>query len=76
MTNEELLREISNLSIDARHHIEHYLALLQKKKENAATKNSKKSFRDEAVFGMWKDREDMKDGAEWVRNLRETHWKR
>ena len=27
-------------------------------------------------FGMWKDREDMEDSAQWVRNLREREWKR
>jgi predicted transcriptional regulator len=27
-------------------------------------------------FGMWKDREDMKDSAQWVRRLRETEWQR
>lgn len=27
-------------------------------------------------FGMWKDREDMKDSAQWVRSLREKEWKR
>ncbi|MFQ6042120.1 MAG: hypothetical protein ACE5PV_14785 [Candidatus Poribacteria bacterium] len=27
-------------------------------------------------FGMWKDREDMKDSAKWVRTLREKEWKR
>lgn len=30
-----------------------------------------------AFFGMWADREDMKDGgAAWVRKLRETEWRR
>jgi len=27
-------------------------------------------------FGMWKDREDMKDSGKWVRNLRKKEWKR
>ena len=27
-------------------------------------------------FGMWKDREEMDDSAQWVRNLREREWKR
>ena len=75
MTNEELLREISTLSIDARRHIERYVALLKKKTGNSVTKKSKKSFRDEPAFGMWKDREDMKDGgAAWVRKIREEQW--
>lgn len=38
----------------------------------------KRSFRDEPFFGMWKEREDMKEGgSEWVRSLRDgLHWNR
>ncbi len=27
-------------------------------------------------FGMWADREEMKDSVAWVRKLRETEWRR
>ena len=75
MTNEELLREISALSINARRNIEHYIALLKKKKDTATTPDTKRSFRDEPAFGMWKDREDMKEGgAAWVRKIRDEQW--
>ena len=30
-----------------------------------------KSFKDHPAFGMWKDREDMKDPAKWLRKQRE-----
>lgn len=30
----------------------------------------KKSIKDSPAFGIWKDREDMKDPVEYVRNLR------
>ena len=26
------------------------------------------------AIGMWADREDMRDGVEWVRRLRESEW--
>lgn len=75
MTNEELLREISTLSIDARRSIEHYVELLKKKKDTVKTPDTKGSFRDDPAFGMWKDREDMKEGgAAWVRKIREDQW--
>ena len=31
-------------------------------------------FSDEPFIGMWRDREDMRDGNAWVRNLRNTEW--
>lgn len=27
-------------------------------------------------FGMWKDREDMKDSTDWVKKFREREWHR
>ncbi|MEK7397989.1 MAG: hypothetical protein AAB116_13735 [Candidatus Poribacteria bacterium] len=35
----------------------------------------KKRLRDYEFFGMWKDRDDMKDSAEWVRKQRKN-WDR
>lgn len=32
----------------------------------------RKSFADLPAFGMWKDREDMKDPVAWVRKQREA----
>jgi hypothetical protein len=26
------------------------------------------------AIGMWADREDMRDGVEWVKRLRESEW--
>ena len=28
------------------------------------------------VFGIWKDRKDIKSSIDWVRNLREKEWRR
>lgn len=76
MTNEELLREIAALPSNARRYIERYIKLFRNDKDDSA-KKPRRPIREEAAFGIWKDREDMKEGgAAWVRNLRETHWKR
>lgn len=32
------------------------------------------SISDSSFFGMWKDREDMKDSTEWVRKVRKSQW--
>ncbi|CAK0742816.1 hypothetical protein CCP4SC76_1240003 [Gammaproteobacteria bacterium] len=31
-------------------------------------------LREEPAFGLWADREDMRDSTEWVRKLREREW--
>lgn len=78
MTKEELITEILALPSKKRMKIERLVEDLKHEEENADRKPSKRSFRDEPFFGMWKDREDMKEGgADWVRKLRQgPHWNR
>ncbi|MBK9163335.1 MAG: hypothetical protein IPM21_05380 [Acidobacteria bacterium] len=74
MTNEELLKELETLQPRERGMIEKLIMLFKGKRDGGVTAAPKKSFRDEKSFGMWKDRDDMKDSVEWVRNIRRTHW--
>jgi hypothetical protein len=71
MTNEELLREIISLPAEAKLKIEKYIDYLRSRKTPS---KSKLPLDEEPAFGMWRDREDMKDSTAWVRNIRETHW--
>ena len=48
---------------------------LSKLEQNVSEKVRKGHF-NPVGFGMWKDREEMEDSAQWVRNLREKEWKR
>ena len=32
------------------------------------------NLEDEPFVGMWKDREDMEDSSQWVRQLRQKEW--
>lgn len=32
------------------------------------------ALKDEAFIGMWRDREDMQDSSQWVRDLRRKEW--
>lgn len=34
----------------------------------------KEKVSDSSFFGIWKDRDEMKDSVEWVRNVRKTQW--
>ncbi len=74
MTNEELIKELESLQPRERGLIEKLIMLFRVKRNGAATEVPRRSFREEKAFGMWKDRDDMKDSVEWVRNIRRTHW--
>lgn len=73
MTNEELLKEIALLPDDSKRKVEEFITSL--KKSFRANSPGSAPFREESFFGIWKDREDMKDSVEWVREVRRIHWK-
>ncbi len=71
MTNEELIKEIPNLPKEVKLRIEKIIDAFRKEEKESAHYRSKKiPLRDEPFVGMWADREDMTDPAEWVRNVR------
>ncbi|MEQ1605988.1 MAG: hypothetical protein ABL999_14075 [Pyrinomonadaceae bacterium] len=77
MTNEELIKEIPSLPSEIKNRIGRMIE--QFKKDQAAEEKLEKRrpLRDEPFFGMWKDREDMKDGgAAYIRRLRDEQWNR
>ncbi len=75
MTNEEILREINSLPLEAKRQIEDFVFFLRERYKSSQPKNAPASdLETEAFVGMWRDREDMQDSSAWVRNIRETHW--
>lgn len=57
-----------------------FIALLKKRYPSLKTENidldiaDKDKIDEESFIGMWKDREDMKNSNEWVRQTREQEW--
>jgi hypothetical protein len=75
MTNEEILREINSLPVEAQRQIKDFVSFLRERYKSAQVKYAPTSdLETEAFVGMWRDREDMNDSSAWVRNIRETHW--
>jgi hypothetical protein len=77
MTNEELIKEITSLPEEAKRQIERIIKLFKSGQPSAVDRKKRIPLREEPFFGMWKDREDMKEGgAAWVRKLRREQWDR
>ncbi|MGI8566785.1 MAG: hypothetical protein ACR2LZ_09930 [Pyrinomonadaceae bacterium] len=75
MTNEEILREINSLPLEAQRQIEDFVSFLRERYKSSQPKSVPISdLETEAFVGMWRDREDMLDSSAWVRKIRETHW--
>jgi hypothetical protein len=75
MTDEEILRVINSLPLEAQRQLEDFIAFLRERYKGAQAATAPVSdLETEAFVGMWRDREDMRDSSAWVRNVRETHW--
>lgn len=74
MTNEEIIREFSALPVEARREVEDFICFLRERYGKEDKSAAGVDLRGESFVGMWKDREDLKDGADFVRELRETEW--
>lgn len=46
------------------------------RKHNRRKRSTAKDLLNSEIFGMWADRTDIKDSAEFVRELRERAWRR
>jgi len=72
-----ILREIEALPPEAQKQVSDYVAFLKTRYGVATRKKARRGkLADEPFFGMWKDREDMRDSVRWVRELREREWGR
>jgi hypothetical protein len=67
MTHEEILKTLDTLSNDELE------TLIDRAEEILRERLEKVPFAALPFFGMWADREDMRDSAAWVRRLRGHH---
>ena len=75
MQMENVWRKFETLPPAAQREVIDFIDFLRSRyvnqKSNAKLRSS---FTDEEFVGMWKDREEVKDSSQWVRNLRQAEW--
>jgi hypothetical protein len=75
MTSQELVDTFASLPDEAQRLIEDFIAFVrQRYPVDASSAAPPSDLEKEEFFGMWRDREDMKDSSAWVRKVRETEW--
>jgi hypothetical protein len=66
---DSLVQIINSLTPEEKTNLEKKLQV-----QTSSTEIDQSNFRDEPFVGMWKDREDMEDSSQWVRQLRQQEW--
>jgi hypothetical protein len=81
--NTDISRDFDSLPPEAQKQVMDFIAFLQMRYTPATggvkppagkAKATKMRLVDEPFIGMWKNREDMRDSARWVRETREREW--
>ncbi len=66
---DSLVNIINSLTPEERINLEQKLQV-----ESSSKEIEESNFQDESFVGMWKDREDMEDSSQWVRQVRQEEW--
>ena len=75
MNQNSVLQDFQSLPPEAQRQVADFIAFLQARyKPTTARRKAKPNLSDEAFIGMWRDRIDMQDSTEWVRNVRKREW--
>lgn len=79
------VEKLKTLSPERQREVLDFIEFLQAKeqRQSSETNEAKESINSEALkadwqaepfFGIWRDREDMKDSTEWVKQVRQQQW--
>jgi hypothetical protein len=67
---------LARLPIEGQKQVVDFIAFLQKRYQRSRLRKRSRKLRlaEEAFIGLWKDREDLQDSTQWVRNMRQREW--
>jgi hypothetical protein len=76
MNQEKLLHDVISLPQFAQQEVIDFIAFMKLRYGNASEKgnNNLSDIENEPFIGMWRNRDDMDDSRDWVRNLRMNEW--
>jgi len=72
----QLVEQIEALPEKARQEIEHLVLVMKLRyaRQNPLTDEELAQWADPEIFGMYADREDVRDSTAYIRKLREQQW--
>ena len=76
MQSERIMKQFERLPPDGQKKVATFIALVKARYQSfhPLKRSHKINWTKERFVGMWKDREEMKDGVTWVREVRKQEW--
>jgi hypothetical protein len=75
-TNQSIMEELATLPDNARREVVDFIVFLRQRHGRVRAHAKKPSLKREPFLGIWADRADMKDSADWARENRQREWGR
>lgn len=76
MKRNEIWEDFASLPEEAQKEVADFIAFLRARyqKPSSRKRSVKKNLTEEAFIGIWRDRPEMENSSQWVRNLRHREW--
>ena len=77
MNMQAILHDIETLPPDRQEEVADFIAFLKTRLgiQEGQSRDASTGKHSDSFFGMWADREEMKDSSSWVRKLRTEEWR-
>jgi hypothetical protein len=78
MQVDQVWEDYASLPAEAQREAADFIAFLRMRyaEPKAGKRKSHTDLSNEPFVGMWRDRDDMQDSTQWVRDLRQREWTR
>jgi len=77
MSELSVSKKIEELPPEAKKEAQDFVDFLYQRYVNSMQeKSSPSSISDSSFFGIWKNRDDMKDSTKWIKKVRQSQWSR
>jgi len=76
MMHQKLLDEYIALPADAQHQVADFIDFLRQryKKDQTDQKAHQTDLESQPFVGMWRNRQELSNSSNWVRNIRKSEW--
>ena len=76
MEPQDIWQQFTTLPPDAQQQVADFIAFLKQRRRQSQSQPqlNQQNLREESFIGLWQDREDLQDSAQWVRSIRSSEW--
>lgn len=77
MKLQDIWQQFTTLPPDAQQEVADFIAFLKQRRRQSQYPEqlNQQNLREDSFIGLWQDREDLQESAQWVRTIRSSDWR-